>query len=674
MTRGGTCAALFALAAILRLAYLVAFRPDFANYNVALATTFLDQGYFAIDGVRTTDVELVYPLFLAVAHAVTGSRVMLVQAIQIAVSSLGAVFLYLLADALAGRRAIAVASAVLFALYPLLVWHAVTPDESALLTALLIAFAWVAVTAATSARACAAGVLLGLAVLTRSTVLPLVVLTPAVLALQGRRAVAGICLATTIAIVAPAAARNYRLGGTAWPARSGLNFYIGNSRYADGLLPDYTPDNLILHADWLVEREGIDLPEGAERKAAVDRALTRLAWREMSERPLRTLWLKARYVAYFFWPRLVPTHAFVEGTRLEFPSGGGVVVLNSPPRPWIETMAFTATYCPVFALAMAGIWRRRRDVLRGDAILWAIAFTFVAVHTLYFPTTRYTTPACFVLLFYAAAGLEPICTGRWRARTIRCLLAASGPGGRPRRGCVYLAAGLARHADFDDMARRSFAGPAEPRDDLALQGFLPWEAETYRHWVRPGDRILVVGCGTGRDLLPFVEGGHEVVGVDPSTASVAFLRRVLRDRVPPAEILEELVEYAALPGSFDVVTFSRGSYSCIRETARRVAVLRKAASHLNHGGRIIITYAERTEGEGSPLGLAITRLVAWLTRSDWRPEPHDRVWRWEYAQETVLHCEHWFTPEEIARETRAAGLTEVGQPARSGASVIVLRL
>ena len=57
----------------------------------------------------------------------------------------------------------------------------------------------------------------------------------------------------------------------------------------------------------------------------------------------------------------------------------------------------------MLALAIAGVWLRRRDIRR-DAILWCVVVTFVAAHAVYFPTTRYRVPIEFVLLFYAAGG------------------------------------------------------------------------------------------------------------------------------------------------------------------------------------------------------------------------------------------------------------------------------
>ena len=100
----------------------------------------------------------------------------------------------------------------------------------------------------------------------------------------------------------------------------------------------------------------------------------------------------------------------VPRTRRILLAGTDVHVENSPPRRRGHQVIYAVAYVPVLALAMAGVWLRRRDLGR-DAILWCVAVTFVAAHALYFPTTRYRVPMEFVLLFYAAVALD-----RWLRR------------------------------------------------------------------------------------------------------------------------------------------------------------------------------------------------------------------------------------------------------------------
>src|SRR5205814_5029025 len=84
----------------------------------------------------TTLFRSLYPLFLAGARLLVGDRMFLVQALQTVVSGLGAVCLYLLAEALTARRVVALLSAALYAAYPLLVWHARSEEHTSELQSL----------------------------------------------------------------------------------------------------------------------------------------------------------------------------------------------------------------------------------------------------------------------------------------------------------------------------------------------------------------------------------------------------------------------------------------------------------------------------------------------------------------------------------------------------------
>jgi hypothetical protein len=57
---------LFALTAVIRLAYLFAFHPPFETVYWTLSTSLLHDGSLAVDGNFITDFEPFYPVFLAV--------------------------------------------------------------------------------------------------------------------------------------------------------------------------------------------------------------------------------------------------------------------------------------------------------------------------------------------------------------------------------------------------------------------------------------------------------------------------------------------------------------------------------------------------------------------------------------------------------------------------------
>jgi hypothetical protein len=424
------CGGLFVAALAPRVTYLLVSHSTFDGYYWRVADSLLTNGSLSIDGVATAQYEPLYPLFLAAGRFVAGDHLQLIRTLQAAIDSLGAVWLFLLTDALTGRRRAALLSALLFACYPLLVRHSVVVGEFALLSTLLIAFAYTASRATTAARAAMAGVWLGLAILTRAGVAPLLLLTFGVFLIEGRPRAALALAIVASAIVSPWLVRNHRLNGSVWPTRSGLNLFIGNSEYSAAMLPAHSPDLLLPYANaavareqppdaqWILRRFNLEhaasaagwqppalLASTPAEEKAIDARLTRMAFAHIKAHPVQILWLKLKNVAYFFWPRLVPSRVALPETEVVLEANGLVRVENSPARPVHEELAYTLPYLLVIAAALRGIWIRRRR-LRQDVVLWCIVLTFVATHALYFPATRYRVPMEFVLLFYAAVGLD----------------------------------------------------------------------------------------------------------------------------------------------------------------------------------------------------------------------------------------------------------------------------
>lgn len=98
-------------------------------------------------------------------------------------------------------------------------------------------------------------------------------------------------------------------------------------------------------------------------------------------------------------------------------------------------------------------------------------------------------------------------------------------------------------------------------------------------------RVLYVGCGTGRLLETLATGGHECVGVDPSSESVEIARRRLEEAGVPSEVrVDRLPELAGVQGNFDVVVVAGGAFEYLLTTRDQVSALRRIASLLAPGG------------------------------------------------------------------------------------------
>jgi SAM-dependent methyltransferase len=220
----------------------------------------------------------------------------------------------------------------------------------------------------------------------------------------------------------------------------------------------------------------------------------------------------------------------------------------------------------------------------------------------------------------------------------------------------YAAAGTARLAELRAAIQRQWDQAGTWRWEPVIDaGLMSWERELYPRFLKPDDRVLVVGCGPGRDLLALLQLGYRAEGLDVSPRCTAIARDALRQRGWQAPVHAGAIETFAVPGSFDAFVFAWFCYSYIPESSARIQALRTLGAHLTAGGRILVTYV-RAERPPRGLPIRLARLVGRLSGSDWRPECGD-ILRLARPGRYFEHYEHQFAPDDFEEEVRTAGLT-----------------
>jgi SAM-dependent methyltransferase len=147
------------------------------------------------------------------------------------------------------------------------------------------------------------------------------------------------------------------------------------------------------------------------------------------------------------------------------------------------------------------------------------------------------------------------------------------------------------HPDSREIQRRFYDETADEYPEN-FQQVNPYFAFVVDHFLaavdpRPGERILELGSSGGRFTLPLLERGCHVTGVDISSRSIAYLRRLVADH-PLRDNLTLIDDDAGtlgkvLPGAFDAVV---GAH-ILHHLDDVEAALRTSRERLRRGGRAV---------------------------------------------------------------------------------------
>lgn len=238
------------------------------------------------------------------------------------------------------------------------------------------------------------------------------------------------------------------------------------------------------------------------------------------------------------------------------------------------------------------------------------------------------------------------------------------------RALEHLAAGLLSRAEV----RRRIVARWESfnRSGLALsEEPLSWELDFYDRLLEPGQRVLVIGCGSGRDVLALLARGARVTGFDITPQAVAVASRRVSQAGHTASLLVAAVEdRPALPGPCDWAIFSFYCYDYIVGAQARIEALNYVRENLSPGGRVLLSYMPRRPGTRYRVARLAGRLAAW-SGNDWAPGPGDTLTLfWLEDGTAAVSLEHYFEPAEVLEEVVRAGFRVVSHETRDGAGIL----
>ncbi|MRN53970.1 class I SAM-dependent methyltransferase [Paenibacillus monticola] len=130
------------------------------------------------------------------------------------------------------------------------------------------------------------------------------------------------------------------------------------------------------------------------------------------------------------------------------------------------------------------------------------------------------------------------------------------------------------------------------------------DIEYYRNRLKQCEgRILEAMTGSGRVLIPLLESGLIVDGIDYSPEMLASCRQRCEERGLVAHLYQSDLEELSLPESYEAIIIPGGSFMLIENREVSIKVLKRLYEHLQPGGRLILDFfLPDTNFECGPVG------------------------------------------------------------------------
>jgi SAM-dependent methyltransferase len=218
----------------------------------------------------------------------------------------------------------------------------------------------------------------------------------------------------------------------------------------------------------------------------------------------------------------------------------------------------------------------------------------------------------------------------------------------------------------------------EPRASTA-------EIAWYRERIPSGiGACLELMCGYGRLLVPLVEAGFNIHGVDVSAAMIAQCEKRFADAALAAPLCRQDAADLNLPFRYGAVLIAAGAFQAVSDAATAGATLARLRAHLIDPALILIDFRVPPEGVqriAAPLvefrnaSLADGSRIALRSETTMHPDARLAVSERRYvhrsgparlAEEHLTRAKTWYSREDALTLVSEAGYRDVsiGPPAQ----------
>ena len=167
-------------------------------------------------------------------------------------------------------------------------------------------------------------------------------------------------------------------------------------------------------------------------------------------------------------------------------------------------------------------------------------------------------------------------------------------------------------------------------------------------------RLLVLGCGGGREAIALAKLGFEVVGVDFTAEILNKARKLaVAEKVKVAFQRQDISRLSLKESSFDYAILSSFLYSSIPIRRIRIGMLKNVRKILRPKGKFLLTLNFSRPPKNRRLRYTIKKIIALLTLGNIHCQDGDSAIQGDDFF-CVLH--NFYEPKELLEEINEAGL------------------
>lgn len=192
----------------------------------------------------------------------------------------------------------------------------------------------------------------------------------------------------------------------------------------------------------------------------------------------------------------------------------------------------------------------------------------------------------------------------------------------------------------------------EYEDDIK-SGLNKFEKEILeKHFQNKKAKILLLGCGGGRESIALAKLGFHVTGVDMVEEAISIAENIAeKERVQIDFVCNEFSELSLPYDSFDYAFFSLWLYEQIPSMKKRVEIVRSLKMILKNEGKVIFHFHLSNLSPNEKRLYPFHKAIAWITWGNRGYQLGDRPAH-------GIHLYHIFTTkEEIHNELIKAGFS-----------------